>query len=60
MTGEGWHRAFNDLIPLSGGRRLVTLRDANYIMRLPKVEHDAPVLRVAMVRPAEGKPVQIG
>ena len=28
MADKGWHRKFEDPIPLSGGRNLVTLRDA--------------------------------
>jgi hypothetical protein len=34
-----WSRAFEDPIPLPGGRQLVTLKDAaTYIMKLPKGE----------------------
>jgi hypothetical protein len=41
---KGWKRAFEDPIPLPDGRSLVTLRDAgNYITKLPKAEHTAPV-----------------
>jgi hypothetical protein len=43
MLERGWHRAFDDPIPLPNGGELHTLRDAaNYITRLPKREHDAP------------------
>jgi hypothetical protein len=36
-----WSRAFDDPIPLSRGRQLVTLKDAaNYIQKLPKAEQD--------------------
>jgi hypothetical protein len=48
VPNTGWHRAFDDPIPLLGGRKLVTLRDAaNYITRLPKVEHDTFAWRAA-------------
>ena len=34
-----WSRAFDEPIPLSRGRQLVTLKDAaNYIQKLPKAE----------------------
>jgi hypothetical protein len=43
MPDEGWSRAFDDPIPLPRGRQLVTLKDAaNYIMRLPRAEHESP------------------
>jgi hypothetical protein len=56
MAAKGWQRAFDDPIPLPGGRQrskshggeihfrqLRTLRDAaDYITKLPKDEHDAP------------------
>jgi hypothetical protein len=36
-----WARLFDDPILLPGGRELLTLRDAaDYIMKLPKAEHD--------------------
>jgi hypothetical protein len=39
---RGWKRRFDGPIPLPRGRQLVTLEDAgNYIMRLPKAEHQA-------------------
>jgi hypothetical protein len=39
---RGWKRRFDEPIPLPRGRQLVTLEDAgNYIMRLPKAEHQA-------------------
>jgi hypothetical protein len=38
-TKRGWQRKFEDPIPLSDGRSLVTLRDAaTYITALPKTE----------------------
>jgi hypothetical protein len=38
----GWHRPFDNPIPLPRGRQLVTLRDAaEFITKLPKAEHDA-------------------
>jgi hypothetical protein len=44
-----WSREFDDPIPLSKGRRLVTLKDAgNYITKLPKVEHMTPEWQAAM------------
>jgi hypothetical protein len=46
---RGWHRAFDDPIPLPGGRRLITLRDAAlYSTKLPKAEHDAEEWQAAM------------
>jgi hypothetical protein len=37
-----WSRAFQDPIALPNGRQLLTLQQAaNYIMKLPKAEHDA-------------------
>jgi len=39
---KGWHRRFDDPIPLPRGRQIVTLQDAgNYIAKLPKAEHEA-------------------
>jgi hypothetical protein len=38
---QGWNRPFDEPIPLSRGRQLVTLKDAaNYIQKLPKAEQD--------------------
>jgi hypothetical protein len=49
MTGKGWHRTFDDPIPLPGGGELRTLRDAgNYITGLAKREHDTFALRAAI------------
>jgi hypothetical protein len=46
---KGWHRRFDDPIPLPRGRQLVTLEDAgNYITKLPKAEHEAPEWQAAM------------
>ena len=43
MANEGWQRRFEDPIPLSDGRKLVTLRDAaDYITSLPEKETDLP------------------
>lgn len=42
MADSGWKRLFEDPIPASRGRKLVTLEDAgNYITKLPKAEHEA-------------------
>ena len=36
-----WSARFDEPIPLSNGRELVTLKDAaDYITKLPKAEHD--------------------
>ena len=44
-----WDQEFFDPIELPNGRKLVTLRDAaQYIMKLPKAEHDADEWQVAM------------
>ena len=50
MTADrGWKRPFDEPIPLPGGRKLVTLRDAgNFITKLPKTEHDAAEWQAAM------------
>ena len=49
MEAKGWHRRFEDPIPLPRDRRLVTLKDAgNYITKLPKAEHSAPEWQAAM------------
>jgi hypothetical protein len=46
---RGWKRAFDDPIPLPGGRQLVTLADAgNYITMLPKAEYATAEWQVAM------------
>src|SRR5450631_2663318 len=45
MREKGWSREFNDPVELPRGRKLVTLEDAgNYITKLPKAEHEAPVM----------------
>jgi hypothetical protein len=42
MADRGWKRPFDDPIQLQRGRSLITLEDAgNYIMKLPKAEHQA-------------------
>jgi len=44
-----WDQKFFDPIELPKGKKLVTLRDAaNYIMKLPKAEHDAEEWQAAM------------
>jgi hypothetical protein len=49
MADKGWHRAFDDPIPLPRGRQLVTLEDAGkFITKLPKAEHDAEEWQTAM------------
>ena len=49
MTEKGWHRAFDDPIPLPDGSELRILCDAgNYIAILPKREHDAPAWQAAI------------
>src|ERR1700756_3325235 len=48
MTERGWHRPFDDPIPLPGGQ-LRTLRDAaDYITKLPKAKHNAPAWQAAI------------
>jgi hypothetical protein len=48
-TDRGWSREFEEPIPLSKGRELVTLRDAgDYITKLPKAEHAALEWQTAM------------
>jgi hypothetical protein len=49
MANKGWQRRFEDPIPLSDGRKLVTLRDAaDYITSLPEKETDLPDWQVAI------------
>lgn len=50
MTSKtGWQRKFEDPIPLSDGKKLVTLRDAaDYITALPKKESDLPEWQTAI------------
>jgi hypothetical protein len=49
MPDKGWHRTFDDPIPLPGGGDLRTLRDAgNYISKLPEREHDVPAWLAAI------------
>jgi hypothetical protein len=44
-----WDQRFFDPIILPGGKRLITLRDAaQYIIKLPKAEHDAKEWQAAM------------
>ena len=44
-----WQREFDEPIELPKGRTLITLRDAaNYVIKLPKAEHDAPEWQAAM------------
>ena len=44
-----WSASFEDPIPLADGRQLLPLRDAaDYVMALPKREHDAPQWQAAM------------
>ena len=43
-----WSASFEDPIPLPNGRRLLTLKDAAYIIKLPKAEHSAPEWQAAM------------
>lgn len=59
MADNGWQREFKDPVPLPGGRRLVTLKDAAaYIQKLPKAEHGEPHWQTAtevLIMAAEGK-----
>ncbi len=49
VASHGWKRRFEDPIPLPRGRRLVTLEEAgNYIIKLPKAEHEAAEWQAAM------------
>jgi hypothetical protein len=49
MAETGWQRKFEDPIPLTNGRQLVTLKDAaDYITKLPKKESDLPEWQTAI------------
>ena len=49
MADKGWQRTFEDPIPLSGGRNLVSLRDAaDYITELPRKESALPKWQAAI------------
>jgi len=49
MADSDWKRLFEDPIPLPRGRQLVALKDAaDYILKLPKAEHQAPEWQAAM------------
>ena len=44
-----WSRRFDDPIVLPNSRKFITLKDAaDYIIALPKAEHDAPQWQAAM------------
>jgi len=44
-----WSRRFDDPIVLPNSRKFITLKDAaDYIIKLPKAEHDAPQWQAAM------------
>src|ERR1700682_4718454 len=46
---QGWKRPFDDAIPLTRGRSLVTLENAGpYITKLPKAVHEAKEWQAAM------------
>jgi hypothetical protein len=55
----GWSREFEDPIDLPRGRQITTLKEAaDYIMKLPKAEHDAPEWQAAteaLIMAAEGR-----
>ena len=59
MAKRGWKRQFDDPIPLTRGRQLVTLEDAAaYIMKLSKAEQDLPEWQTAtgcLIGAAEGR-----
>jgi hypothetical protein len=49
VADRGWQRQFDEPIPLSRARQLVTLQDAGtYITKLPKAEHTTPEWQAAM------------
>jgi hypothetical protein len=54
-----WSTPFEDPIPLPGGRKLVTLKDAaDYITKLPKAEQNKPEWQTAihcLIGAAEGR-----
>ena len=49
MAAKGWQRCFEDPIEILGRKPLITLKDAaDYILKLPKTEHEAPEWLAAM------------
>lgn len=49
MRQSGWSRRFEDPILIPDGRKLTTLKQAaEYIIALPKAEHDEPKWQAAM------------
>jgi hypothetical protein len=49
VAERGWKRPFDEPIPLTRGAPLVTLQDAaNYVIKLPKAEHEATEWQAAM------------
>jgi hypothetical protein len=59
MTTRGWAKPFEDPIPLSSGRQLVSLQDAaDYILKLPKAEQSLKEWQLAtscLIQAAEGR-----
>jgi hypothetical protein len=48
MPDTGWRRLFEDPVRVPRGRQFVTLRDAaNYIVKLPKADQQAPEWQAA-------------
>ena len=51
MLDKGWQRAFDDPIPIPGGRHLITLHAAaTYATRLPKNAAESEKLAAAIER----------
>jgi hypothetical protein len=49
VANTGWQRKFDDPMPLSRGRSLITLKDAaDYITKLPKSESELPEWQTAI------------
>jgi hypothetical protein len=49
MAARGWQRCFEDPIEILGHKPLIALKDAaDYIVKLPKTEHEAPEWQTAM------------
>jgi hypothetical protein len=56
MPEKGWSRKFDDPIPMTKGKELVTLRDAAlYVTKLPKAEQQIEEWQTGSRKPDQGR-----